>query len=232
MATTALAILALDLVSSTACVAFIAVVVPPHLSFPHATAPSPPIMLDRLPVELLDILELTLPPETAYSAYRERQDILLSYCCVSEAVCAVAQPLLWRVFRPKENLSWALKCGGDLVEHPKHLEFINHLEKLVLCRSQTGYRPALVFPNLVSLVLYNALLYNANAELNEEGVTTLCDFSSLYTQLDMLQIHEMDQHAFPFGISRFSVPTLFTIGIPSSSSLTPPVFANPRARDF
>ncbi|GAA5855777.1 hypothetical protein JCM8547_000352 [Rhodosporidiobolus lusitaniae] len=74
-------------------------------------------MLDRLPVELLlDILELTLPPETAYSAYRERQNVLHDYSRVSKAVCQVAQPLLWRVFRPKGNLTTALKRGGDLVE--------------------------------------------------------------------------------------------------------------------
>ncbi|GAA5873754.1 hypothetical protein JCM8547_005940 [Rhodosporidiobolus lusitaniae] len=75
-------------------------------------------MLDRRPVELLlDILELTLPHESAYSAYRERQNLLLEDCRVCKAVCRVAQRLLWRVFRPKKNLVWSLQSSPHLAKH-------------------------------------------------------------------------------------------------------------------
>ncbi|BGP15454.1 hypothetical protein JCM10213_005130 [Rhodosporidiobolus nylandii] len=67
-------------------------------------------MLDRLPIELLRlILDLTVPPEHAYSAYDERVQFLAKLSLVNKAFRGVAQPMLWRTFRPVKGMLEALR---------------------------------------------------------------------------------------------------------------------------
>ncbi|GAA5866652.1 hypothetical protein JCM8547_002710 [Rhodosporidiobolus lusitaniae] len=57
-----------------------------------------------LPSELLlAIFELALPSIETVSKYDEREKLLHSLCLVSRQFRDIAQPLLRRIFRPKEN---------------------------------------------------------------------------------------------------------------------------------
>ncbi|GAA5908994.1 hypothetical protein JCM6882_004964 [Rhodosporidiobolus microsporus] len=79
-------------------------------------------MLDRLPTELLlAIIELTLPPDDAYSRNGERAKALKSYCLVSQELRKVAQAVLQRVFRPRVNAVRALSQPG-LVQNVRILQ--------------------------------------------------------------------------------------------------------------
>ncbi|GAA5866681.1 hypothetical protein JCM8547_002722 [Rhodosporidiobolus lusitaniae] len=61
-------------------------------------------MPPTLPSEfLLAIFEFALPSAETVSEYNEREKTLTSLCLVSRQFCEIAQPLIWRIFRPRRT---------------------------------------------------------------------------------------------------------------------------------
>ncbi|GAA5859764.1 hypothetical protein JCM8547_007017 [Rhodosporidiobolus lusitaniae] len=76
-----------------------------------------------LPVELLfHIVDLALSPDETVSEYGECEKLPTSLCLVSHQLRDIAQPLLWRIFRPKKDHLHLAASFPHLAEHAHILQ--------------------------------------------------------------------------------------------------------------
>ncbi|GAA5855790.1 hypothetical protein JCM8547_000357 [Rhodosporidiobolus lusitaniae] len=154
-------------------------------------------MLDRLPVELLlDILELTLPPETTYYAYRERQNVLHDYSRKDLALVLPAS-LERSVHLQKhicvlqlKNTQYALDSFFDTIgrlpnlvgfrlEEPTHrlreedLSRLGNVRKLIFRDVVVQAFSSSIFPNLESLTLHSVQVVDAHNQSISARLTSI-----------------------------------------------------------
>ncbi|GAA5859808.1 hypothetical protein JCM8547_007037 [Rhodosporidiobolus lusitaniae] len=172
-----------------------------------------------LPPELLvDIFHLALPSIETVSAAQKRESNLTNLCLVSRQFRDIAQPLLWRMFRPKRNHCHLAASFPGLAKHVCILQtsgkvgnlgpvgrIFKHMPNLAEFRFSS-----IVFRNLVSLTIHEfrsndlsdtPLLPTASFPSLKAVDTTswkwtgrtgglkLLEPEGLESQLDMLQVH-------------------------------------------
>ncbi|GAA6039727.1 hypothetical protein JCM8097_001373 [Rhodosporidiobolus ruineniae] len=170
-----------------------------------------PAALLSLPVELLRaIVLLAIPPVEAVSAYKERQETLASLCKTCRTFCAISQPLLWCIFRPKQedrlpllvakqHLAQQVRIFDARAHGIKHLTLVD----VVLARSDLT---SISFPNLVTLTIRASVDYpnetfpasrfpkleavysSASTSISGTPYSTFLTFEACPT-LEMLQVH-------------------------------------------
>ncbi|GAA5906517.1 hypothetical protein JCM6882_004457 [Rhodosporidiobolus microsporus] len=164
-------------------------------------------MLDRLPTELLlAIIELTLPPEDAYSGYDERQHTLYNYCLVNCQLSAVAQPVFQRAVHLEEEdgILCKFRLSGSPTVFTNLTSLALHNMNTYLPISPTLLNPA-SFPNL------RALYTNATVPIpSSGGRRILRTLPTLHNQLDMLQVHFRHSLCFPSDLFASNVPVLLS----------------------
>ncbi|GAA5866716.1 hypothetical protein JCM8547_002734 [Rhodosporidiobolus lusitaniae] len=127
-------------------------------------------MPPALPSELLlEIFELALPSSETVSESAEREKTLFSLCLVSHQFRDIAQPLLWRIFRPEKNHLHLAASSPRLFAHvrvfqPKY--FVTSFPPLVKAASQMSH-----------LVAFHCA---GNADISETQLRQLKDVQHLH----------------------------------------------------